>query len=67
MVRKSGSFLLGMYGRCDDCGAEWHANNSLGVAARHTDATGHRTVVEVTRGIYFEHKRPQPEHDAARE
>lgn len=33
--------------RCEDCGKEWNAKNAQGVAARHTQTTGHVTHVEL--------------------
>jgi hypothetical protein len=39
---------------CCHCSAKWEGSNCQGTAARHTDATGHQTVVEVTQcQIYF--------------
>lgn len=42
---------------CDECDgndALWHGKNAQGVAARHHDATGHRTWVEVYMNIAYE-------------
>lgn len=38
---------------CCHCGAEWEGQNVQGTAARHTDATGHQTHVEVTQVIIY--------------
>lgn len=39
---------------CCHCDAQWEGNNVQGTAARHTDATGHQTAVEVTQcQIYY--------------
>lgn len=45
--------------RCTVCHADtpgwpWMRKNAQGVAARHTDATGHKTYVEVSMGLYYE-------------
>ena len=36
-----------VWSRCDDCGKEWRTKNAQGVAARHTQLTGHVTHVEI--------------------
>lgn len=39
---------------CEDCGAgDWTAPNAQGVAARHAQVHGHRTVVEVSMVITY--------------
>lgn len=41
---------------CTECDPrrEWEGQNVQGTAARHTDATGHRTIVEVVQcHVYF--------------
>lgn len=38
---------------CHDGQAHWTGKNAQGVAARHHDATGHATWVEVSMGIYY--------------
>lgn len=38
---------------CSVCGAVWSAANAQGVAARHCDATGHRTWVSVSESIEY--------------
>ena len=44
--RKSKGGLIHAYGKCETCGKEFHQKNAMAVAARHTDATGHRVSVE---------------------
>ena len=38
---------------CHDGAAHWFEKNAAAVAARHHDATGHPTWVEVSTGIYY--------------
>lgn len=38
---------------CEQCGKRWDAPNAQGVAARHHDATGHKTWVEVEMHITY--------------
>jgi hypothetical protein len=39
--------------QCHNGEAHWIGKNAQGVAARHTDATGHRTWVEVMMSIAY--------------
>lgn len=48
---------------CETCGKRWDGPNAQGVAARHYDATGHRTWVEVDMHITYG---GQPEDRAER-
>lgn len=42
---------------CHGNDARWFGGNAQGVAARHTDATGHETWVDVAMSIRYEAKR----------
>lgn len=54
---------------CDECHngvAHWFGKNAQGVAARHHDATGHRTWVDVYMSISYESvERDEKETDKA--
>ena len=52
--KKSESWLLGINAYCETCDFEQYANNAVGLAAQHTEATGHTTLCEVTRAVQFE-------------
>jgi hypothetical protein len=38
---------------CNGSDAKWFGNNAQGVAARHHDATGHPTWVDVSMSIFY--------------
>ena len=54
---------------CNVCHGEnvsgWESPNAQGVAARHTDVTGHKTWVEVVQYLFYETDSP-PEGDRKR-
>ena len=49
--RRKKSGLIHYDGHCQDCDMEFSSANAVGLAARHTDATGHHTYVET--GHYY--------------
>jgi hypothetical protein len=44
--RNGFSAIMTCQGGCFDCGRSWEGKNTLAVAARHYDATGHNTWVD---------------------
>lgn len=38
---------------CETCGTSWSEKNAQGVAARHTDSTGHTTNVEIEQHVTY--------------
>lgn len=46
--------------QCDGSNLKWHGPNAQGVAARHHDATGHDTWVEVGLMIWYGEKPDDP-------
>ena len=41
---------------CERCNKTWTGPNAQGVAARHTDATGHETYVDIYQSITYYRK-----------
>lgn len=59
-----------VFAGCFECGgseAKWWGGNSQGVAARHHDATGHTTWVEVAMSIRYGDGKTMQTPKAARE
>ena len=50
---KGSSCWLGSYASCMVCDFEQFARNAVGLAAQHTQRTGHETITEVTRAVSF--------------
>ena len=50
---KGSSCWLGSYASCMVCDFEQFARNAVGLAAQHTQQTGHETITEVTRAVSF--------------
>ena len=38
---------------CQVCGEVWDSRNAQGVAARHTDATGHEVSVDISQHVTY--------------
>lgn len=57
MNRRTYSYSRDVKAGCHVCGdgyvPQWTGGNAQGVAARHTDATGHKTWVEVDLNITY--------------
>ena len=51
--RKSKGGLIHIYGQCEVCGMTFDAKNGVGLAAQHTDRTGHQTRVETGYSVSF--------------
>lgn len=58
---KAGCFV------CHDSMAHWFGPNAQGVAARHHDATGHATWVEVVLNVYYGRESLDPASPSAPE
>lgn len=41
-------------GYCPQCKKTWSGTNSVPMALKHTNSTGHKTTVKVTNSIIFE-------------
>lgn len=47
-----------IWAECHTCGKTWDAKNAHGVAARHAQAHGHKTVVDVCYSYAYNDNRP---------
>lgn len=51
--RPTSTGIAGIIAACRDCEWRGYRNNAVGLAAQHSDRTGHEVRVEVCRFIYY--------------
>jgi len=53
MSRETRAGITSVIGGCNVCGKVWESKNTLALAAKHHDATGHSTWVEQVLSVRY--------------